>query len=135
MNPEQIVLIQQTFALAAPHASTIAARFYDRLFTLDPTLRHLFTGDMAEQGDKLMTMLALVVHNLPQPARILEALHRLGERHAHYGVQSHHYTTVGAALLATLAEHFGPAFTAEVRAAWAAAYGLLADVMQAAVPV
>lgn len=132
MNPDQIALIQQTFALAAPQASVIAARFYERLFTLDPTLRPLFSGDMAEQGDKLMTMLALVVHHLPQPERILDAVRRLGERHAHYGVQPHHYTTVGAALLETLADHFGPAFTAEVRAAWAAAYGLLAGVMQAA---
>lgn len=132
MNPQQIDLIQQTFALAAPAASVIAERFYERLFVLDPTLRPLFAGDMGEQGDKLMTMLALVVHNLPQPERLLEAVRRLGERHAHYGVQPAHYTTVGEALLWTLAQHFGPAFTDEVRAAWAAAYQLLAGVMQEA---
>ncbi len=136
MNPEQINLVQQTFALATPNATLIAERFYQRLFTLDPTLRPLFSGDMGEQGDKLMTMLALVVHSLHQPDPILGAMRRLGERHAHYGVQPHHYATVGEALLWTLAQHFGPAFTDEVRDAWAAAYQLLAGVMQeAATPV
>ena len=132
MNPQQIDLIQQTFALAAPQAGIIAERFYQRLFVLDPTLRPLFSGDMGEQGDKLMTMLALVVHNLPQPETLLGAVRRLGERHAHYGVQPAHYVSVGEALLWTLAQHFGPAFTDEVRAAWAAAYQLLAGVMQEA---
>jgi hemoglobin-like flavoprotein len=132
MNPQQIDLIQQTFALAAPEAGAIAERFYNRLFALDPTLRPLFSSDMGEQGDKLMTMLALVVHSLHQPEPILAAVRRLGERHAHYGVKPAHYATVGEALLWTLAQHFGPAFTDEVRAAWAAAYQLLADVMQEA---
>jgi hemoglobin-like flavoprotein len=132
MNSQQIDLVQQTFALAAPHAQQIATRFYQRLFELDPTLRRLFPGDMREQGDKLMTMLAFVVHHLRQPEPILGAVRRLGERHLHYGVQPHHYTTVGEALLWTLGQHFGSAFTVEVKAAWAAAYQLLTSVMQEA---
>lgn len=132
MTPEQITLVQQTFALATPAAATIARNFYQRLFALDPTLRRLFRGDMHEQEDKLMTMLAFVVHHLHQPEPILGAVRRLGERHVHYGVQPHHYTTVGEALLWTLGQHFGPAFTAEVQAAWGAAYQLLTSVMQEA---
>lgn len=132
MHPAQITLVQQTFALAAPHAESIASRFYTRLFELDPTLRRLFTGDMHAQGAKLMTMLALVVHQLHQPQPILDAVQRLGERHAHYGVQPHHYATVGEALLWTLAQHFGAAFTDEVCAAWTSAYQLLVGVMQPA---
>lgn len=131
MNQQQIDLVQQTFALAAPNAALIAERFYEQLFILDPTLRALFPEDMSEQGGKLMTMLAFVVHGLNQPEQLLEPVRRLGERHTHYGVQPHHYATVGEALLKTLAQHFGPAFTAEVEDAWSAAYGLLADTMQA----
>lgn len=130
MTPQQIALVQQTFTLAAPQASQLADQFYQRLFALDPSLRRLFAGDMQEQGDKLMTMLAFAVHHLHQPAPILGAVQRLGERHIHYGVQPHHYATVGAALLWTLAQHFGSAFTPDVEAAWAAAYGLLTSVMQ-----
>jgi len=130
VTPQQITLVQQTFTVAAPQAGQLAGHFYQRLFELDPTLRRLFPGDMNEQGDKLMTMLAFVVHHLHQPEPIMGAVQRLGERHRHYGVQPQHYTIVGEALLWTLAQHFGPAFTAEVEAAWGAAYHLLASIMQ-----
>ena len=130
MNMQQIEIVQETFALAAPMAGVIAERFYERLFELDPTVRPLFPADLTEQGDKLMTMLAMVVHNLKRPEQILGAVRRLGERHVHYGVQAHHYAIVGEALLWTLGQQFGPAFTDEVEAAWAAAYQLVAGAMQ-----
>lgn len=130
MNAKQIELVQRTFALAAPMAGEIADRFYQRLFVLDPSLRPLFSHDLQQQGDKLMTVLAFAVHGLSKPETILEPVRRLGARHVHYGVQPQHYATVGEALLWTLEEIFGPAFTPDVRDAWAAAYGLLAGVMQ-----
>lgn len=135
MNPQQIELVQQTFALAAPRATEIAKRFYQRLFVLDPALRALFPADLSQQGEKLMTVLAFAVRGLHQPTTILDAVQRLGQRHATYGVQPQHYTTVGEALLWTLAQLFGPAFTHEVHEAWAAAYQLLAGVMQKAASV
>lgn len=130
MNTQQIELVQRTFALAAPMADEIADRFYRRLFELDPSLRPLFHGDIKQQGDKLMTVLAFAVRGLDKPETLLEPVRRLGERHSGYGVQPHHYATVGQALLWTLGQLFGPAFTAEVEDAWATVYGLLAGVMQ-----
>jgi hemoglobin-like flavoprotein len=55
---------------------------------------------------------------------------QLGARHVGYGVRDEHYATVGTALLWTLEKGLAEEFTPEVRDAWAAAYGLLADVMQ-----
>lgn len=132
MNSQQIEIVQRTFAMAAPMADEVADRFYCRLFELDPMLRPMFRGDIKQQGQKLMTMLALAVRGLSQPETIVDAVQRLGQRHAGYGVQAQHYATVGEALLSTLAEVFGPAFTDEVRAAWTAAYSLLATIMQEA---
>ena len=54
-------------------------------------------------------------------------MQRLGQRHAGYGVQAHHYATVGDALLGTLAELFGPAFNDEVRQAWTSAMRAAGD--------
>ena len=130
MNAQQIEIVQRTFALAAPMADEIADRFYERLFTVDPSLRSLFHTNMQQQGNKLMTMLSLAVRSLDRPETILEPVRRLGERHVQYGVQPHHYATVGASLLWTLAQVFGPAFTPEVEDAWSAAYALLSGVMQ-----
>jgi hemoglobin-like flavoprotein len=56
----------------------------------------------------------------------------LGRRHVGYGVRDEHYSTVGEALIWTLAQGLGDAFTSEVREAWAAAYSWLAFTMQRA---
>jgi nitric oxide dioxygenase len=53
-------------------------------------------------------------------------------RHAGYGVTAAHYDTVATALLWTLGQGLGDAFTPEVETAWVAAYTLLATTMQAA---
>jgi hemoglobin-like flavoprotein len=44
-------------------------------------------------------------------------------------VEARHCETVGTALLDTLARGLGPAFTDEIRGAWATAYGTLSSVM------
>lgn len=132
MNPQQIKLVQETFAQAAPIATVVAERFYQRLFEIDPSLRSLFHGDIQQQGEKVMTMLATAVHGLKRLDALIPAVRELGQRHAGYGVQAQHYNTVGEALLWALAQSFGPAFTSEVEEAWASAYTLLAGVMQEA---
>ncbi|MBM3222465.1 MAG: hypothetical protein FJZ47_01485 [Candidatus Tectomicrobia bacterium] len=66
MIQEHIGVVQSSFAKLAPRASQVAARFYARLFTLDPTLRRLFPDDLHAQGVKLMQALSLVVSSLHQ---------------------------------------------------------------------
>lgn len=129
MTPMQIEAVQDSFALIAPDRELVAKLFYDRLFELDPALRPLFTGDMAEQGRKLMAMLGLVVRSLQQVGGLVPVLESLGERHRLYGVTESHYETVGAALLWALEKGLGEAFTGHVRDSWAAAYRLVAETM------
>ncbi len=130
MNQKQIELVQASFAEVVPIAETAAALFYQRLFELDPSLRPMFRGDLKEQGKKLMDMIATVVVNLKRLDRIVPGIQALGARHAGYGVSDEHYDTVGAALLWTLGQGLGEAFTDEVRDAWATAYGILATTMK-----
>jgi hemoglobin-like flavoprotein len=135
MENSQIVLVQSTFnAHVAPLGDAAAQVFYQNLFALDPSLRAMFNNDMTTQGHKLVQMLALVINNLHAPEPILDAVQQLGQRHVGYGVQASHYDTVGQALLQTLQTAIGPAFTAEVREAWTAAYALLTGVMQSPEP-
>ena len=131
MTDDQIQLVQDTFALVAPMADDAAALFYERLFTLDPTLKPLFRGDMKQQGQMLMQTIGLAVRNLRQPANIISSVEQMGKRHVGYGVTDAHYDTVGEALMWTLGEGLGAAFTPATRDAWAATYNLLADVMKA----
>jgi hemoglobin-like flavoprotein len=131
VTPDQKVLVQQSFRLVEPIADTAAELFYSRLFEVDPSLRHLFRGDMREQRRKLMQMLTVAVRGLDQLDAIVPAVQALGRRHVGYGVQPQHFDTVGAALLWALAQGLGPAFTTDVRNAWAAVYDILSSVMKA----
>jgi hemoglobin-like flavoprotein len=133
MNQKQIQLVQQSFEQVKPIVDTAADLFYGRLFELDPSLRWLFKSDLSEQKRNLMTTLAFAVAGLTKPERILPAVRQLGIRHMGYGVQEHHYQTVGEALLWTLAQGLGEQFTAEVEEAWTTVYTVLANAMQEAV--
>jgi hemoglobin-like flavoprotein len=133
MTPKQIRLVQESFRDVFPIRVSAAAVFYERLFAIDAGLRTLFaTTDMSKQGAKLTASLGFVVHGLDRPDTILPDVRTLARRHVSYGVEERHYPIVGQALIETLTTCLGPAFTLEVRAAWQAAFGLLANVMIAA---
>jgi hemoglobin-like flavoprotein len=132
MSPQQVALVQSSFAKVLPIAPQAAEIFYARLFELAPGVRALFKGDMQEQGRKLMAMLATVVNGLTRLDTIVPAAQQLARRHVAYGATAEHYPVVGAALLDTLAKGLGDDFTPEVRQAWASAYGLLSGVMMEA---
>lgn len=130
MTPHQIDLVQKSFAEVKPIAAAAAELFYDRLFTLDPSLRSMFKGEMGKQGQMLMSMIGAAVGGLRNLETLAPVVRQLGARHVGYGVREEHYATVGSALLWTLEQGLGAKFTPEVRDAWASAYGLLSDVMQ-----
>jgi len=132
INPQSITLVQASFARLAPMAPRAAALFYDNLFSLDGTLRHLFRANMNEQGRRLMQMIGLAVGKLDDLESLVPVLQGLGRRHLDYGVRDAHYGTVGAALLMTLEQALGEEFSPKVRQAWTEVYGLLANTMIAA---
>ena len=85
---------------------------------------------MVEQGRMLMSMIKTAVNSLDKLEAIIPALEGLGQRHKGYGVIDAHYDTVGNALLWTLEQGLGNAFTAEARNAWTAVYSTLAATMK-----
>lgn len=131
MTSAEITLVKESFRKVLPIADQAAALFYTRLFELDPSLRALFHGDMAEQGRKLMHMLGMAVAGLDRLEQLVPAVRALGLRHAGYRVRDEHYETVGEALLWTLGRGLGSAFTPEMQAAWAKTYWTLAETMKA----
>ena len=129
MTPDQVKLVQQSFAKVAPISETAAVLFYDRLFEIAPQVKAMFPADMTEQRRKLMGMLAAVVNGLGDLNSILPAASALAKRHVSYGAKAEHYPVVGAALLWTLEKGLGDSWTPEVAAAWTAAYGTLSSFM------
>lgn len=132
LSDTTIGLVQRSWAQVLPIAPQAAELFYNNLFAADPSLRGMFRGDMKVQGMRLMGMISAAVGKLDPIEQLVPVLQDLGRRHMGYGVQPQHYDTVGAALLQTLEQGLGAAFTVEVRAAWTTVYGLMAGTMMQA---
>lgn len=129
LTDQQKQIVQSSFRDVSPKADEIALAFYDRLFTVAPSVRSLFPDDLTEQRRKLMYTLTLVVANLKNLEEVVPTIEALGRRHVGYGAEPAHYEVVGGALLHALAQGLGPAFTDDVKQAWIAAYGVIQATM------
>jgi len=129
MTPDQVKLVQDSFAKVAPISETAAELFYGRLFEIAPQVKAMFPADMTEQRRKLTMMLAAVVKGLGDLPSILPAASALATRHVSYGAKAEHYPVVGAALLWTLEKGLGDGWTPDIAAAWTTAYGTLSGYM------
>lgn len=114
-----------------PHAAWFARNFYSALFALDPALRPVFRTDMAEQGVRLMRMLAAAADGLDSLAALAPVLRALGQRHGAYGVRRYDFETVGLALVCALTHAHDDAPDDETLAAWRAAWQWMAREIQA----
>jgi hemoglobin-like flavoprotein len=131
LTAQDVMLVRTSFSLVVPIQDSIAGLFYDRLFASAPEVRRLFPDDLAGQKRKLMSLLATCIGNLHDFSAVAPAIGDLGERHAGYGARPEHYAVVAEALLWSLAQGLGAAFTPEIRSAWTKVYRLLATMMQA----
>lgn len=129
LTPQQIELVTSSWEQVLPIKETAADLFYNKLFELDPELRPLFKDDIKVQGERLMNMIDVAVKALNRLTDVVPAIQAMGRRHKDYGVQESHYDTVAGALLWTLEQGLGEAFTAEVKDAWTQVYTVLATTM------
>lgn len=111
-------LLKQSLGPVAANPAAFARQFYARLFSMVPGVRVLFPPDMSQQEMKLVQTLAMVVSGIDQSDTMIPVLRRLGAAHRGYGTKPMHYRFVGDALVETLAEFSGDAFTPETAAAW-----------------
>ena len=77
-----------------------------------------------------MTTINIAVNALDKLDTIRPVVAEMGRRHVGYGVLDGHYDTVGEALLWTLDQGLGDAFTPEVKEAWTLTYTTITDVMK-----
>ena len=106
--------------------------FYERLLTINPNARRLFSRkDMHRQGTLFTQMLAAYLRSLDDgDPGITQAIEASGRRHVGYGVMYSDYDAVGEALLWAVEQVLAPRFGADARDAWAAAYRDLAGTMR-----
>ena len=124
--------LQDSWALVAKSGEEVPHFFYAHLFLSNPELREMFPVSMAAQRDKLVKALGQVVSNVNRLPEVTPFIEQLGRDHRRFDVVAAHYPAVGASLLATLRHFLGSAWTEQLAADWAEAYGLIAKVMVAA---
>ncbi|MDG4831033.1 globin domain-containing protein [Solwaraspora sp. WMMD1047] len=125
-----VARLKQSWSLVAAHGDQVPLYFYSTLFLAHPDTRQMFPTNMAGQRDRLVSALGHVVSNVDQVDRLVGYLQDLGVDHRKFAVRPEHYPAVGEALLATLRHFLGDEWSDGLHEDWAAAYGLVAKVMQ-----
>lgn len=118
--------------MAAAIPEETSRLFYSHLFRMDASTKPLFVGNLDVQGRKLVQTLGFIVDNLEDADTLMPAARDLAVRHVAYGVTAEQYASVGAALIKTLDQLIGDAFSKEDEAAWAEVYGGLSEAMVSA---
>jgi NAD(P)H-flavin reductase/hemoglobin-like flavoprotein len=121
--------LKDNFAQVAQHGDAVALFFYSDLFVRNPHLRDMFPVGMAHQRDKLLGALGRIVSQVDALPELVPFLQQLGRDHRKFSIVAEHYPEVGASLLATLRYFSGVSWTETLAAEWAAAYGLVSQVM------
>jgi nitric oxide dioxygenase len=132
VTPDQIRLVQESWANLRPDRNDVSARFYVHLFALDPSIKDLFQNDQVSQEQKFADQLDEIVAVIGTFDRFYERVRASGKDHLGYGVRPSHYRVAGRALQEALADSMGDEFTPELRNAWGQAYDLVAEVMMSA---
>ena len=124
-----IGVIRASLPTVRQHLDPASEAFYVNLFAIAPELEALFPPDMAGQGMRFMSTLVTMAYLLDDPEGFAAGIDRLVAVHERAGVRAADFKPMGHALLVTLGEAMGPAFTCELQRAWRAAYDHIAAEM------
>lgn len=121
--------LKYSWEQVAKSGDEVPLYFYSHLFLSHPEVRGMFPIAMAGQRDKLVGALGHIVSHVDELDQVTAFIQQLGRDHRRFSVAPDHYNAVGASLLATLKQFLGAAWTDDLAADWAAAYGVIARVM------
>ncbi|MBS2018508.1 MAG: flavohemoprotein [Deltaproteobacteria bacterium] len=98
-------------------------RFYARLFAAHPECRELFTRNSQGAQHKMFAQkLCAIVDSIEDPSSIAAEARKIAHSHGEYGVRAEMYAWVGVALVETLRETSGDAWSEVAERSWIAAY-------------
>ncbi|WP_308363449.1 MULTISPECIES: globin domain-containing protein [unclassified Streptomyces] len=129
LTDHEIHLIRASVSVVKPLAQDMTVYFYAILFARYPEVRPMFPPGMDAQRGRLLRALLRIVDLVDDPESLVRFCGHLGRDHRKFGTLAAHFPAVGECLLASLARYAGPAWTADIAAAWTKAYGAVAQVM------
>ncbi|MCW7536879.1 NO-inducible flavohemoprotein [Aquabacterium sp. A7-Y] len=135
LSEQTIRLVKATVPVLQQHGEAITAHFYPLMFRTHPEVKSFFNEAHQAEGTQARALaravLAYATH-IDRLDALVGELPRIVQKHVSLGVAPEHYPVVGRCLLAAIKEVLGDAATDDIMAAWAEAYGALADLLIAA---
>ncbi|HSW16015.1 MAG TPA: NO-inducible flavohemoprotein [Ramlibacter sp.] len=134
-SPQTIATIKATVPVLQAHGEAITRHFYELMFREHPEVKAFFNEAHQASGTQARALAGAVLAYASHIDRLEElagALPRIVQKHAALGILPEHYPIVGKCLLQAIREVLGAAATDDIIAAWAQAYGALADLLIAA---
>ena len=131
LSADQLDVIKQTVPVLREHGETLTRHFYQRMFRENPEVKVFFNPAHQQAGTQQRALAAAIcayAENIQNPAVLAGAVELIAQKHASLGIRAEHYPVVGNNLLASIREVLGEAATPAIIDAWAAAYGVLADI-------
>eukprot|EP00284_Hemiselmis_tepida_P007022 CAMPEP_0174916612 /NCGR_PEP_ID=MMETSP1355-20121228/1919_1 /TAXON_ID=464990 /ORGANISM="Hemiselmis tepida, Strain CCMP443" /LENGTH=210 /DNA_ID=CAMNT_0016161623 /DNA_START=26 /DNA_END=655 /DNA_ORIENTATION=+ len=128
MDAAGMAMVNRTWKIIEQDLTTHGEKFFHNLFELDPSLRKMFAFDsstgttMQKHGANVLRMIGNAASLKDDITKIQKTLVALGGRHVEYGVGKELFPIMGQALMMTLKDELGPAWTSEVEEAWEQAY-------------
>ena len=120
------LVLRETLEITLARDDSFPKRFYERLFAAHPEVQSLFHRSSSGALNKMFAQkLTALVDHLDEPAWLDRELATLAAKHVGYGVTAEMYPWVGDALVATLREACGDAWSDAAEQAWMQAYASL----------
>lgn len=132
LSNQTVAIVKSTAPILEEHGVALTRHFYRRMFEHNPEVAPFFNPANQAAGKQQRALAAAIVAyaaNIDNLGALGQAVELIAQKHASLMIQPEHYPVVGANLLASIREVLGEGATDAVLAAWAEAYGLLADIL------
>ncbi|MEL6578402.1 MAG: globin domain-containing protein [Cyanobacteria bacterium J06621_12] len=131
ISQQTIDVVKATAPVIRKHGKTITSRMYEIMFVTYPEVKSQF--DMSAQANgtqpaKLASAVYAYATHIEDLGALKSAVDKIAHRHVATHVLPEQYPIVGKCLLEAIQDILGDAATAEVMAAWAEAYQVLAEI-------
>ncbi|WP_180123914.1 NO-inducible flavohemoprotein [Acinetobacter sp. YH12097] len=130
MTPQQIDLVKATVPVLRENGVALTGYFYNRMLGNNPDLKETFNMGHQRSGAQAQALAGAVLayaENIEDPSVLLPVIELIAHKHVSLNIQAPDYNIVGENLLHSISEVLSISMEDPLIAAWAAAYGQLAD--------
>lgn len=131
LTTEQIAIVKSTAPIIKEHGKAITTTFYKQLLSSHPELMTYFALRNQQTGAQQAALAdAVYAYSayVDDLAKLSKAVERIAHKHSSLFIKAEHYPIVGEFLVSAFATVLGGALTPEIKDAWVAAYGQLAEI-------